>query len=184
MVTRPAGGIPVGLSIVLYLVSNVRNTLVILTNGLTLDCKILSTATPLPSSRRVEAFSNSLSMYLLHRRLGHSGAGALRRLLRGDMATRIGQVSGAVSPCDTCQLGKLTQPPHPAVPFIHGTTYALELVVMDLAGPVRPGSLGGAFYFLGIMDMFTRFSWVFTLHKKSDATSRIMEWKGVAEGQS
>ena len=31
MVTRPADGIPVGLSIVLYLVSNVRNTLVILT---------------------------------------------------------------------------------------------------------------------------------------------------------
>ena len=31
MVTRPSDGIPVGLSIVLYLVSNVRNTLVILT---------------------------------------------------------------------------------------------------------------------------------------------------------
>ena len=57
---------------------------------LTLDCKILSTATPLPSSRRMEAFSNSLSMDLLHRRLGHSGEGSLRRLLRGDMATRIG----------------------------------------------------------------------------------------------
>ena len=31
MITRLADGIPVGLSIVLYLVSNVRNTLVILT---------------------------------------------------------------------------------------------------------------------------------------------------------
>ena len=31
MVTRSSDGIPVGLSIVLYLVSNVRNTLVILT---------------------------------------------------------------------------------------------------------------------------------------------------------
>ena len=100
------------------------------------------------------------------------------------MATGLGQVSGAVIPCDSCQLGKLTRPPHPAVPFSHGTTYALGLVVMDLAGPVRPSSLGGAFYFLGIVDMFTRFSWVFTLRVKSDAASRIMEWKGVAEGQS
>ena len=33
MVTRPANGIPVGLSIVPYLVSYVRNTLVILTLG-------------------------------------------------------------------------------------------------------------------------------------------------------
>ena len=53
---------------------------------LTLDCKILSTTTPLPSSRRVEVFSNSLSINLLHRRLGHSEEGPLRRLLRGDMA--------------------------------------------------------------------------------------------------
>ena len=63
-------------------------------------------------------------------------------------------------------------------------TYALELVVMDLAGPVRPGSLEGAFYFQGIMDMFTKFSRVFTLREMSDAASRILEWKGVAEGQS
>ena len=45
---------------------------------LTLDCKILPTTTPLPSSRRVEVFSNPL---------GHSGEGALRRILRGDVAT-------------------------------------------------------------------------------------------------
>ena len=151
---------------------------------LTLDCKILSTITPLPSSRRVEVFNNTISMDLLHRRLGHSGEGGLRRLLRGDMATGIGQVYGAVSSCDSCQLGKLTRLPHPAVSFSHGTTNALELVVMDLASPVRPGSLEGAFYFLGIMDMFTRFSWVFTLRKKSDAARKILEWKGVAEGQS
>ena len=54
---------------------------------------------------------------------------------------------------------------------------------MDLAGLVTPSNLGGAFYFLGIMDIFTRFSWVFTLRRKSDAAGKIMEWKGVAEGQ-
>ena len=100
------------------------------------------------------------------------------------MATGLGQVSGAVNPCDPCQLGKLTRPPHPAVSFSHGTTYALELVVMDLAGPIRPSSLVGVFYFLEIMDVFTRFSWVFTLRVKSDAANIIMEWTGVAEGQS
>ena len=89
---------------------------------MTLDCKILSTNTPLPSSRLVEVFNNSLSMDLLHRRLGHSAEGALRRLLRGDMATGLGLGSGVVSPCDSSQLGKLTRPPHPAVSFTHGTT--------------------------------------------------------------
>ena len=55
---------------------------------------------------------------------------------------------------------------------------------MDLAGPVKPSSLGGASYFLGILDVYTRFSWVFTIRKKSDAAAKILEWKGVAEGQS
>ena len=151
---------------------------------LTLDCKILSPLSPLPSLRHAEAFSNSLSMDLLHRRLGHSGEAALHRLLHDNMATGIGQVFGTVSPCDPCKLGKLTRPPHPAVAFNHNTTYALELVVMDLAGPVKPSSLGGASYFLGILDVFTRHSWVFTIRKKYDAAAKIMEWKSIAEGQS
>ena len=149
---------------------------------LTLDCTILSTPPTLPSRRMVaEAFPNSLSMDLLHRRLGHSGHAALRRLLHDNMATGVGQISGPMSPCDPCQLGKLTRPPHPAVQFDHHTTYALELVVMDLAGPVQPSSLGGAFYFLGILDVFTRHSWVFPIKKKSDAAAKIQEWKCVVE---
>ena len=49
---------------------------------LTLDCTITSTPlSPLPSLRLAEALSGSLSMNLLHRRLGHSGEAALQRLL-------------------------------------------------------------------------------------------------------
>ena len=55
---------------------------------------------------------------------------------------------------------------------------------MDLTGPVKPRSLGGASYFLSIMDVYTRHSWVYTIKKKSDAAAQIMEWKAVAEGQS
>ena len=55
---------------------------------------------------------------------------------------------------------------------------------MDLAGPIKPSSLGGASYFLGILDVFTRHSWVFTIKKKFDTAAKIMEWKCVAEGQS
>ena len=151
---------------------------------LTLDCKIPFEPSTLPSLRPAEALIGTLSMDLLHRRLGHSGEVALHRLLHDNMATGIGQVVGTASPCDPCKLGKLTRPPHPAVAFSHNTTYALELVVMDLAGPVRPSSLGGASFFLGILDVFTRHSWVITIQKKSEATAKILEWKGVAEGQS
>ena len=151
---------------------------------LTLDSKMLCTHSPLPSIRHAEAFSNSLSMDLLHRRLGHSGQAALHRLLHDDMATGLGQIIGSVSPCDPCSLGKLTRPPHPAVPFDHHTMYALEPVVMDLAGLVKPSSLGGVSYLLGILDVFTRHSWVFTIIKKYEAAAKIRGWKCIVEGQS
>ena len=69
-------------------------------------------------------------MDLLHCRLGPSGQATMHRLLHDNMATGIGQISDSIDPCDPCRLGKLTRPPHPAVPFDHHTTYALELVVI------------------------------------------------------
>ena len=151
---------------------------------LTLDCRILSSTLPQPSTRQGEVFLNTLSMDLLHRRLGHSGEAALRRLLKENMATGISPVAGTISPCDPCRLGKLTRPPHPPVEFTHGTTYALQLVCMDLAGPVKPCSFGGASYFLGIMDVYTHHSWVHKIKKKSDAAAQIFQWKAIAEVQS
>ena len=140
---------------------------------LTLDCRILSSTLPQPCPKQGEVFLNTLSMDLLHRRLGHSGEAALSRLLKEDMATGVSLVFGNISPCDPCRLGKLTRPPHPAVAFSHGTTYALQLVIMDLVGPVKPRSLGGASYFLGVMDVYTRHSWVYTIQKNSDAAAQI-----------
>lgn len=154
----------------------------------TLDCQVLLPPSVTPASphgvqQQPEVLANNLSMDTLHRRMGHSGQAALKRILREEMATGVGQVVGAVSPCDACQLGKLTRPPHPSVEFSHATTRPLQLAVMDLAGPVKPCSLGGAAYFLGIMDVNTRFSWAVPLKRKSDAAAKIMEWKSVAENQ-
>ena len=85
-----------------------------------------------------EVFLNTLSMDLLHRRLGRGKEVALQRLLKEDMATEISPIASNISPCDPCRLEKLTRPPHPPVEVTHGTTYALQLVWMDLAGPVTP----------------------------------------------
>lgn len=99
-----------------------------------LDARIMLPLSPLAiSPLQVEARACSLSMDLLHRRLAQSGEGALKRLLRENVVDGVGKVSGEVSPCDACTLGKLTRSPHPAVAFDHATTRPLQLVVMDLA---------------------------------------------------
>ena len=151
---------------------------------LTLDSKIISTAStsttplsfpPLPSLEQAEIPSNNLSMQLLHCRLGHSEEVALRRLLHENMETGVSVKLGSnIGTCDPCQLGRLTRPPHPSFAFYHGTSFALEVVVMDLAGPVKPHSLGNSSYFLGILDVFTKKSWVFPIKTKAHAADKIM----------
>ena len=89
-----------------------------------------------------------------------------------------------VEPCEACQLGKLTRTPHPQSPFLRNTTRPLQLVVMDLAGPVKPKILGGRQYILNLFDVFTRFSWSILLKNRAEASEKILEWLPVAENES
>ena len=50
---------------------------------------------------------------------------------------------------------------------------ALELLHIDLCGPSAIESFGGSKYILVIVDDFSRFTWVFFLKQKSDATPKL-----------
>ena len=105
-----------------------------------LDCRLAPRSPTAPAA----IFTTSISMDVLHRRLGHSGNPAIKRLLAEGMVHGIQVTKGTeVEPCDAYQLGKLTRPPNPPSPFLHNTTKPLQVVVMDLAGPVKPKNLGG-----------------------------------------
>ena len=94
----------------------------VLRGRLTLDCTLAIPSLPtIPS-----VYVSEISMTLLHRRLGHSGQPAIQRLLNENMATGVKLIKGSsILPCDDCQLGKLTRPSHPSVPFQHNTTVPL-----------------------------------------------------------
>jgi hypothetical protein len=47
---------------------------------------------------------------------------------------------------------------------------------MDLAGPIRTRSRGGAKYLLTIVDDFTRKLWVFFLFSKAQVTNQVLVW--------
>ena len=98
------------------------------------DSNLISSAVIYPTSR-------SIKQHSLHGSAPSTpwsrGQAALQRLLHDNMATVVSIVSGSsISPCDPCRLGKLTRP-HPAVVFDHNKTYALELVVIDLASQAQ-----------------------------------------------
>ncbi|CAI7754185.1 unnamed protein product [Closterium sp. NIES-54] len=54
---------------------------------------------------------------------------------------------------------------------------------MDVVGPLKLGA-AGAEYFLTIVDVYTRMTWVYVLSKKSDVAETVMtDWLPMVERQ-
>lgn len=70
--------------------------------------------------------------------------------------------------------GKSTKLPYK--PSKYSAKSHLEYVYCDLWGPSRTETLGGARYYISIMDDFSRKLWVFTLKDKSEAFQKFKMW--------
>ncbi|CAI5998961.1 unnamed protein product [Closterium sp. NIES-65] len=124
------------------------------------------------------AFSNPTSATgecdwpTLHRRMGHVALPILQQLVKNEMVAGI-RVKGEpneVLGCSTCMQAKFTR-------FLFSSSQAtakapLDEVVMDVAGPLKLGA-SGAEYFLTIVDVYTRMTWVYVLAKKSDVAETL-----------
>jgi hypothetical protein len=80
--------------------------------------------------------------------------------------------------CSACQAGKQVGAHHP-YKNIMTTDTPIELLHMDLFGPIAYISIGRSKYCLIIMDDYSRFTWVFFLQKKSqtqDTLKGFLRW--------
>jgi transposase InsO family protein len=111
--------------------------------------------------------------WLWHRRLAHVGMKNLHKLLKGDHVLGLTNVCFEKDrPCAACQAGKQVGSTH------HGknvmtTSRPLELLHMDLFGPVVYLSIEGSKYGLVTVDDFARFTWVFFLQDKSETQGTL-----------
>jgi transposase InsO family protein len=74
--------------------------------------------------------------------------------------------------CSACQAGKQVGTHHPHK-NIMTTDMSLELVHMDLFGPIAYISIGRSKYCLVIVDDYSRFTWVFFLQEKSQTQETL-----------
>ena len=135
-------------------------TMTVIKGRSTLDCKLVEHICDSSSGAalQIDGFNAKveLTMGLLHRRLGHSGNEAMQKLLKGDMVRGTSKVKvEELGGCDFCKLGKLTRKPHPAAVVNNKGVDLLDLVVVDLAGPNKPQTLGGKLYDMVIVDTFS-----------------------------
>jgi transposase InsO family protein len=84
--------------------------------------------------------------------------------------------------CSACQAGKQVGFHHPHK-NIMTTERLLELLHMDLFGPIAYISIGGSNYCLVIVDDYSRFTWVFFLQEKSQTQETLKRFLRRAQNE-
>ncbi|GJU87446.1 retrovirus-related pol polyprotein from transposon TNT 1-94 [Tanacetum coccineum] len=125
--------------------------------------------------------ATSTKSWLWHRRLSHLNFGTINDLTKLDLVDGLPKFKyGKDHLCSACERGKSKKASHP--PKLIPSDYSkLELLHMDLCGPMRVASVNGKKYILVIVDDFSRFTWVYFLRSK-DETPEIIK-KFIAQAQ-
>jgi len=106
---------------------------------------------------------------LWHRRLGHANWRLISKLSKLQLVRGLPDIdyhSDAL--CGACQKGKIVKTSFNSKDIV-STSRPLELLHIDLFGPVSTASLYGSKYGLVIVDDYSRWSWVKFLKSKDDS---------------
>ncbi|GAU36127.1 hypothetical protein TSUD_292870 [Trifolium subterraneum] len=105
---------------------------------------------------------------LWHQRLAHLNLKSLKKAISEEAIRGLPKLKieeGHI--CGECQIGKQTKTPHQKLHHLT-TTRVLELLHMDLMGPMQVLSLGGKRYAYVVVDDFSRYTWINFIKEKSD----------------
>jgi hypothetical protein len=114
--------------------------------------------------------------WLWHRRLAHVGMRNLHKLQKdGHIPGPTNIVFEKDRPCGACQAGKQVGTHHHAK-NIKRNTIPLEMLHINLFGPVAYISIGGNKYGLVIIDDYSHFTWLFFLQAKSETQEVVKKF--------
>jgi hypothetical protein len=121
--------------------------------------------------------------WLWHRRLAHVGMKNLHKLLKGEHILGLTKVHFEKDRiCSACQAGKQVGVHHPHK-NIMTTDSPLELLHMDLFGPIAYISIDRSKYCLVIVDDYSRFTWVFFLQEQSQTQETLKRFLRRAQNE-
>ena len=106
---------------------------------------------------------------LWHRRLGHYSIDSIRKLIKRELVRGLPlNKVHTESFCDACAKGKLVKSTFKSKDIV-STTRPLEMLHMDLFGPISIPSLSRKKYVYVIVDDFSRYTWTLFLQYKEKA---------------
>ena len=128
------------------------------------------------SVRRVKKIDAKESLELWHKRLGHASEKRIRQLPVVDSSSGV-----QFSVCDICFRAKQCRTEFPL--SINKSKDIFELIHVDLWGPYRTQSVCGAYYFLTVVDDYSRGVWVFLLADKTQVQQTLKNFIALVSRQ-
>ncbi|KAL2230846.1 UNVERIFIED_CONTAM: Retrovirus-related Pol polyprotein from transposon RE1 [Sesamum indicum] len=108
--------------------------------------------------------SNTSSNYAIwHKRLGHANSLVLSHISDLNITDMNKDCI-----CSICPKAKQTRKPFPS--STHHAVKTFDLIHMDVWGPYKQSSISGGHYILTIVDDFSRTTWTYIMHHKSQTT--------------
>nr|GEY81099.1 hypothetical protein [Tanacetum cinerariifolium] len=114
--------------------------------------------------------------WLWHRRLSHLNFDTINLLSKNDIVIGLPKLKFVKDHlCSSCELGKAKRNP-----FQTKTTPSskkrLQLLHMDLCGPMRVESINGKKYVLVIVDDYSRYTWIHFLRSKDETPEVLIDF--------
>nr|GEV83362.1 hypothetical protein [Tanacetum cinerariifolium] len=120
--------------------------------------------------------ATSTKSWLWHRRLPHLNFGTINQLMSKDLVDRLSKFKynkdHLFSACEQGKSKKASLPPK----LVQSTKSKLELLYINLCGPMRVASNNGNKYILVIVDDYSRYTWVHFLRTKDEALDMIIDF--------
>lgn len=123
------------------------------------------------------AMVTSTNPHLWHQRLGHPSNKSMHAISLCSELVKF----RSISDCSICPLAKQTRKPFSTSSI--NTKSCFELIHVDIWGGYHVSTLQGAKYFLTIVDDFSRCTWVYLLHTKSEARKYLLTFINLVETQ-
>nr|GEV96316.1 hypothetical protein [Tanacetum cinerariifolium] len=111
--------------------------------------------------------------WLWHRRLFHLNFDTINLLSKNDIVVGLPKLKFIKDHlCSSCEMGKAKRKPfHTKITL--SSKRRLQLLHMDLCGPMRVASINGKRYVLVIVDDYSRYTWTYFLRSK-DETPKVL----------
>nr|GFB52861.1 hypothetical protein [Tanacetum cinerariifolium] len=128
------------------------------------------------SSTCLLAKASSSQSWLWHQRLSHLNFATINNHVKNNLVQGLPKMKFEKDHlCSACEQGKIRWKHHKSKTAF-ASNKPLYLLHMDLCGPMRVQSINGKRYVLVVVDDYSRYTWVFFLHSKDEASEAIISF--------